>query len=604
MSTSRRPRISDVSVHVRPKFDRFLDWCAENEVELHPELEICPSLEIPAVPQDEPDWTKDDVLHLGMSIKALKSEPGEDGNVFFVPIAEGPAARIPRSAILSPQSSSLRQLDPSFRPPAMGGTKLQNIQCSALAVPRLALCVLHEYLLGPASRWWPYLATLPPYGVDLPRMWRRDSPEYALISGSEVGHTLQRMQDVATDEDPDHCATDRFLRAYFDKDGANHLVKAHPTLIDLEAAESSGPAAPRLDQLHQTTKSRPLSRQQLWILYDRAASLVSTRAFVVDLFHVLAMVPIADAWHPDVEFICHDVVCTQCGSRRQCEHWRPEDDCEHTDENEDPDDALLLDGPNLRRHGMEVYNSYGELLPIPLLIRYGWSEDLDNVAHGDFAVRWACPLEDSADAIELREALKLPEQDISRVVDVVDLCLATTRDADPRHFHYIEEELADDMGIPAQDPILEKDSSDPSRPYFLDSHVINDRLWLLVLAAAVEQLKPGTLNKNRLLKLNAAWWQPKRKLSEPEQMGQRAIKILEELVKARIAKITTPFSSDMLSEIDRNIAGRTYVGSSATGAAARCVLGEKRGLDICLYTLQFDVARFERRQDLWRRYNF
>ena len=79
-----------------------------------------------------------------------------------------------------------------------------------------------------------------------------------------------------------------------------------------------------------------------WIAFRRAYTLVSTRAFLVDAYHGLALVPIADAFNHSEE---HDVhletdweVCRDCGALEACGH----------DDEEDLSDLVNEDGSNVK----------------------------------------------------------------------------------------------------------------------------------------------------------------------------------------------------------------------------------------------------------------
>ncbi|THH06654.1 hypothetical protein EW146_g9543, partial [Bondarzewia mesenterica] len=118
--------------------------------------------------------------------------------------------------------------------------------------------------------------------------------------------------------------------------------------------------------------------------YCDAYALVSSRAFVVDAYHGLGMVPVADAFNHAQEHGVHletDFdVCAVCGSLAECAHDREggvvEDDQKdrvvgHQREEEDDVCEMVTNAPV--GAGEEVFNTYGERLGNgELLVRYGF----------------------------------------------------------------------------------------------------------------------------------------------------------------------------------------------------------------------------------------
>ncbi|KAF9012669.1 hypothetical protein BDQ17DRAFT_1344408 [Cyathus striatus] len=119
------------------------------------------------------------------------------------------------------------------------------------------------------------------------------------------------------------------------------------------------------------------SKSTLWHYY-RAYSLVSSRAFLVDAYHGLAMVPIADAFNHVVENHVHlesDFhVCPECGSLFECPHDRDE---ASLDLNRDGTNSFARVAEDRRTNhdntyemvsnihiypDSEVFNTYGETL--------------------------------------------------------------------------------------------------------------------------------------------------------------------------------------------------------------------------------------------------
>ena len=119
-----------------------------------------------------------------------------------------------------------------------------------------------------------------------------------------------------------------------------------------------------------------------WCAFKRAYSLVSSRAFRVDAYHGLAMVPIADAFNHTEENHVHLEtdwqVCSECGSLEWCEHDAQDNTSkewagrklEHTYD-------MVLNAPlpiGETGEGAEVYNTYDSrgIDNVNLLCRYGF----------------------------------------------------------------------------------------------------------------------------------------------------------------------------------------------------------------------------------------
>ncbi|KZT13317.1 SET domain-containing protein [Laetiporus sulphureus 93-53] len=196
-------------------------------------------------------------------------------------------ASIPKSAILSVRSSVLAH----SIPPAPYG------HSARLA---LALALYAEILTGPTSRFYGYLQSLPARTVPIALLWgsadahldtdsrsepisedSREAKEW--INGTEV------EKEFFGDDDGELMGE---IRTYFETVVRTLLSDANVTFAD----------------------------------FLRAYSLVSSRAFLVDAYHGLAMVPIADAFNHSNENQVHlesDFdVCPTCGSLAECIHDR------------------------------------------------------------------------------------------------------------------------------------------------------------------------------------------------------------------------------------------------------------------------------------------
>jgi len=114
-----------------------------------------------------------------------------------------------------------------------------------------------------------------------------------------------------------------------------------------------------------------------FLAYLHAYSLICTRAFLIDLYHTVALCPFADLLNHSSEahtsLSADDFVCHQCGSLAECPHDIPSTTgvvrrLEHLDDDErrriqatDDTVDLRVDRRAIRR-GEEVLNSYGENL--------------------------------------------------------------------------------------------------------------------------------------------------------------------------------------------------------------------------------------------------
>ncbi|KAF5389179.1 hypothetical protein D9757_003496 [Collybiopsis confluens] len=222
----------------------------------------------------------------------------------------------------------------------------------------LAMALLVEIQLGPKSKWYGYLQSLPTI-VDLAIFWHLDDDgREALqwLKGSEVEQLLLGPLGIPLIND---------LKQYY-----NHTVL--PTLNRLSSKEN-------FQGLPESTLEQFL----------HAYSLVSSRAFLVDAYHGLSMVPVADAFnhtydhhvHLETEF----EVCPECGSLQQCPHDRDADI--HLDSDaiskypESEDTYDMVSSSHIAPHS-QVFNTYGETLTnAQLLVQYGFALDVNENDH-------------------------------------------------------------------------------------------------------------------------------------------------------------------------------------------------------------------------------
>lgn len=160
------------------------------------------------------------------------------------------------------------------------------------------------------------------------------------------------------------------MQVYFEKNALPLLRRAHPQSV--------------------------WSSEALWPDFIRMQSIVSSRAFVVDMYHGLALVPLSDMFnHSDdanMHFEADDEVCDECGALGSCPHnddplpgsaygrpssilpadfgpnsvdWRPPAELEGLDTVD-----MVAQEPILS--GQEAFNTYGNLSNSILLSTYGF----------------------------------------------------------------------------------------------------------------------------------------------------------------------------------------------------------------------------------------
>nr|VWO95388.1 Effector protein YopJ (Virulence factor YopJ) [Ganoderma boninense] len=205
-------------------------------------------------------------------------------------------------------------------------------------------------LLGSDSRWHGYLQSLPANTVPIARLWGHhhafpdlDASDAARwLHGTEVQRELQDEEGASLVDE-----IENFYRS-----------EAHPLL---ESAKLQ-PTLPGF--LH-------------------AYSLVCSRAFLVDAYHGLSMVPVADAFnhahHNHVQLASEYDVCPTCGSLSECAHDRQggtTEDSSPAAPSIDPTDTVDMVTVCSIPPGAEVFNTYGATLGnAALLARYGFVLD-------------------------------------------------------------------------------------------------------------------------------------------------------------------------------------------------------------------------------------
>lgn len=376
-------------------------------------------------------------------------------------------AVIPKSRLLSPRTSGLAHCltnDPRnlFSPEA---------RCGLL----LSTCLLYEALRGKRSPWYGYIQSLPrermfdgmpQLGIFLPFEWSDNSPEWLAIKHCETGRIILRAQRC--DDLPRNKA----------QATAKHHVTNHFRSCTLPL-------------LRRTDVIVPQDIHQLESLFIGCFSIVSSRAFVCDIVHGMALCPLADAFNHadygenDVEFQCDDAPPSSPG-----------------------DDTIEIVMTRSRDatgadsySSLELYNSYGRLSNPRLLVSYGFA--LEDTTPFE---RFTWDFDDAAERQEMCELLGslgaidepiqmscVPERRKSASPPSGRALISSLTSLDLQHtpetlvflrfFVAIEEDEEDDEGNAYSDP----ESLDAHLPLFIDEHSrISVALWRLVVLAVME----------------------------------------------------------------------------------------------------------------------
>ncbi|GAA5980793.1 hypothetical protein JCM10908_003870 [Rhodotorula pacifica] len=238
-------------------------------------------------------------------------------------------AQIPRHVCLSQRTSSLH----------ISAVLLDNLP----PVIRLAVHVAHEIRLGTRSSWDGYFAACPSVPVPIALLWDadKDGDSLAWLRGTQVEREMRRLG---------------YNKSWIDR-------FYHESAQDLYAqADVPVPSYPHF--LH-------------------ACSLAASRAFQVDNYHGLALVPLADLFNhsvpPHVHFASDHWVCSECGALDACVHdsARPAErhlpaastssaSLDHTR------DTCDIVSERYVPAGAEIFNTYGTLSSAQLLVSYGF----------------------------------------------------------------------------------------------------------------------------------------------------------------------------------------------------------------------------------------
>lgn len=166
--------------------------------------------------------------------------------------------------------------------------------------------------------------------------------------------------------------------------------------------------------LQEALPDQHLTDSSLLSSFSGAFSLVSSRAFVCDVYHGLVLAPLADAFNHsddnDVQFECEDDVCFRCGALAACPHRR-DVDAQREGVNADTIDMTLrgpviASGDGSRR---EIFNSYGPLSNARLLVSYGFAQATETEWE-----RFAWDWDDEQERAEVVAALELEDAEVRR----------------------------------------------------------------------------------------------------------------------------------------------------------------------------------------------
>ncbi|KAJ2735023.1 hypothetical protein IW152_001868 [Coemansia sp. BCRC 34962] len=181
--------------------------------------------------------------------------------------SEEPLVVIPKTAVISAATSALANI---FIDADIGGN--------------LALCitVMYEKSLGHESPWYGYLQSLPEC-ADIPLLW--DARPRSWLKGTDVGEWIDRDQASLLE----------------DFGVLQDLVAEYPMVFGGDF------------------------KWDCFEAFLKVASLVSSRAFSVDVHRDNSMVPFADIFNhrtakENVHIECEEMVCPVCGEAFGCEH--------------------------------------------------------------------------------------------------------------------------------------------------------------------------------------------------------------------------------------------------------------------------------------------
>ncbi|WWC89971.1 uncharacterized protein L201_004900 [Kwoniella dendrophila CBS 6074] len=286
---------------------------------------------------------------------------------------------IPKTSILSHRTSSLPPLP--FPVPSAAETTIhlsdEEKSIGVNPILHLTLCLLHEFGLNKKSKFYGYLQSLPRVIIGLPIFWNifeiggiDGEKGYKWLKGTECERELKLRENEGL--------------------GLSNLQKFYSNYAS-----------------HLPPTSTHSERSPIVAFYY-CFSLISTRAFMIDLYHLIGLCPFADILNHSIgngntSLSSDDFVCHLCGSLKTCqEHDIVNDnngiayrllhldqkDIERIESDEDDDTVeLRLESP-LRllqdnnekgikeKEKVEIFNSYGDnLSDSKLLVEWGFILD-------------------------------------------------------------------------------------------------------------------------------------------------------------------------------------------------------------------------------------
>ncbi|EST09699.1 hypothetical protein PSEUBRA_000074 [Kalmanozyma brasiliensis GHG001] len=374
-ATSRSPTPTTPS-----RLDRFLTWCESQDIHIEPCLDL--------------RFTGD---ALSWSI-AVHARTAIDNDTVV--------ATIPKTAVLSRKTSALSSV-------LKGKWLSESHETVGL---ELALCLLYERCLGTKSQFEPFIGILPRLSVPLPFL-RDESPDspWRWLAGTEADRIDRRAA----------LSYHRSFSSHWPYDHDYGMCKQKT----LDYFHNVGIPVLARSKLFDRTQKQHLDGLEGAFL--TAYTHVSSRDFIVDTYHGVGLVPVADLWnHAEVhtvQFESDQDVCEVCGvalltghDEEACRLGMPadadeteerEEEGDETDGNEaelagdeleetssrkdsdvepstDPAEGVdgddiehndTLDMRTLTSHapGDEMYNTYGALTNALMLTRYGFCLDTE-----------------------------------------------------------------------------------------------------------------------------------------------------------------------------------------------------------------------------------
>ncbi|GAC96626.1 hypothetical protein PHSY_004209 [Pseudozyma hubeiensis SY62] len=431
-----------------PRLKRFLTWCRSQGLHIGSNLDLRYS-------GDSISWSI-----------AVHADNLIDNDVVV--------ATIPKSAVLSRKTSALSSV-------LKGKWLSESHETVGL---ELALCLLYERCLGSVSKFEPFISILPRLPVSLPflRDTSDDSSPWRWISGTEADRIDNRASLSY------HLSTSTTWP--YSHDYGMSKAKA------LEYFCSTGIPILARSKLFDATQRQHLDGLEGTFL--TAYTHVSSRDFIVDTYHGVGLVPVADLFnHAEVhtvQFESDQDVCELCGvafltghEQEMCrfgteankEDVKADEDEEgenraahepeaqsHVDNGEEeegtetastiakdddsgeetPEDHVdTLDMRTLTSHarGAEMFNTYGPLTNALLLTRYGFCLDTETDMER-FTVDLRFPLERKAFLQAFLSEPASPFKSIHEVLAAFDELLSRIADRYPRSGEEDEDEDEDE----------------------------------------------------------------------------------------------------------------------------------------------------------------